>query len=81
MEKQNKERRMYMPKTLNELVLKYLTDNGIKQSFLADSIGEDRSLISRWLKGTCNVNANTIAKIHDFLQGSYKSVEQLLKDE
>ena len=69
-----------MPKTLNELVLKYLTDNGIKQSFLADSIGEDRSLISRWLKGACNVNPNTISKIHDFLQDSHKSVEQLLNE-
>ena len=70
-----------MSKTLNEVVLQYLKENGIAQSFLADYISEDRALINKWLRGRYNASPHIIAKIHGFLRESYKSPEKFWKEE
>jgi hypothetical protein len=70
-----------MPETLNDLVNKYLSENGIKIIFLAKYLDEDYSVVNKWLKGKCNMKQGKIQLIHKFLNESYKSADKILKEE
>lgn len=70
-----------MSDTLNELVNKYLSENGIKIMFLAKYLDEDYSVVNKWLKGKCNMNQRKIMLVHKFLNESYKSADEILKEE
>lgn len=70
-----------MSKTLNVLVARYLNENGIKRIFFADYIDENRDAINKWLNGKGNITPAAIKKVHVFLKESYKSPEEILKEE
>ena len=68
--------------TLNELVRKYLEENGISDKFFEQYIGCSQSLCSKWFKGERKLNNEQIQKTHEFLSGKhYKSVDEIMKGE
>lgn len=69
-----------MSKTLNELTSIYLQENGIKHIYLVNYLGENPCVVGRWLKGNYNLRPEVIAKVHDFLRNSHKSVDVILKE-
>lgn len=69
-----------MSKTLNELTSIYLQENGIKIIHLINYLGEDPCAVGRWLKGKYNFRPDVIAKVHDFLRNSHKSVDVILNE-
>lgn len=68
--------------TLNEIVEKYLKENGIMNTYFADYIGCEYSQCCKWLKGKRKLNPQQIRKAHEFLSGSFlKPIDELLKEE
>lgn len=67
--------------TLNNIVERYLEENGIKIKFFADYIGCELTKCCRWLKGDRKLNPEQIRKTHEFLQGKHiKTVEDIMKE-
>lgn len=68
--------------TLNQIVRKYLDENGISDKFFENYIGCSQPVCSKWLKGKCKLNPEQIRKTHEFLSGKHiKTVEDILKGE
>lgn len=68
--------------TLNQIVRKYLDENGISDKFFENYIGCSQSMCSKWLKGERKLNSEQIRKTHEFLSGKHiKTVEDILKGE
>lgn len=67
--------------TLNELTSKYLRENGIMIKFLAEYIHEDYTIVRKWLKGSYCMSPESIKRVHEFLEKSHKSIDQILKEE
>jgi hypothetical protein len=64
--------------SLQEIVLKYLKENGITIRFLAKSIDTDYAFLNCWLHGKRKFSDKRIARVHDFLNGNYyKSPDSL----
>ena len=67
--------------TLNNIVERYLEENGIKIKFFADYIGCELTKCCRWLKGDRKLNPEQIRKTHEFLQGKHiKTVDDIIKE-
>lgn len=66
--------------TLNELTAKYLKENGISIRFFAEYIGEEYTLVSKWLKGKKNIKTEKIVMVHKFLKESYVPANEILKE-
>ena len=68
--------------TLNQVVKKYLEENGIMLKYFAEYIGCSQSRCSLWISGQNKLNSEQIRKIHEFLQGNFlKSVDEIMKGE
>ena len=68
--------------TLNQIVRKYLDENGISDKFFENYIGCSQSMCSKWLKRERKLNSEQIRKTHEFLSGKHiKTVEDILKGE
>lgn len=67
--------------TLNQVVRKYLAENGIMLKYFAEYIDSSQTKCSLWLKGERKLNSEQIRKTHEFLQGNFlKSVEEIMKE-
>ena len=65
--------------TLNQIVRRYLDENGISDRFFEKYIGCSQSLCSQWLRGKRKFNSEQIRKTHEFLQGKHiKTVEEIM---
>lgn len=68
--------------TLNQVVNKYLEENGITIRFFSEYINCEYTKCSKWLKGERNLSPKQKMKVHDFLNGMFlKTVDQILKEE
>ena len=68
--------------TLNQIVRKYLDENGISDKFFEEYIGCSQPMCSKWLKGERKLNKEQLKKVHEFLKGKHiKTVEDILKGE
>ena len=68
--------------TLNQVVKKYLEENGIMLKYFAEYIGCNPSKCSLWINGQKKLNSEQIRKTHEFLQGKFlKSVDEVIKGE
>ena len=68
--------------TLNQVVKKYLEENGITIRYFSEYIGCKPSKCSLWLSGKKKLNSEQIRKTHEFLSGKHiKTVEDILKGE
>jgi len=56
---------------LNEITRKYLKSNGIKETFFAEWIGCDRTVVSRWLSGQKNIKKEHKKKVIEFISGEF----------
>lgn len=56
---------------VKENIVKYLKNNGIKQSFVADSIGLSRAAMSSLVKGERDLDVEEYVKICDLLKVNY----------
>ena len=65
---------------LNQLVSKYLNENGITSKFFANYIGCEYTKCSRWLnENGGKLNSDQMKKVHDFLSGKHhKAVEEII---
>lgn len=56
---------------VRENIVKYLKNNGIKQSFIADHIGISRAAMSSLAKGERDLDIEEYVKICDLLKVNY----------
>ncbi len=67
--------------TLNQVVNKYLKENGITTRYFSDYIGCEYSRCIKWLKGQSKITPKQIKRTHDFLNGKFiKTVDEILKE-
>lgn len=70
-----------MSKSLNELVVKYLKENGMTSAFFCRYIGENKTTVSLWLHGKGNIGKEILPKIHEFLSGKHlRTLEDIIKE-
>lgn len=68
--------------TLNQVVEKYLEENGISIRFFAKYINCEYTKCAKWLKGERKLTPKQVEKTHVFLNGKFlKTVDQILKKE
>lgn len=68
-------------KTLNQIVKRYLDENGIMLKYFADYIGCNQTTCSLWFSGKRKLNSSQIMKTHEFLQGRHiKTVDEIMKE-
>lgn len=67
---------------LNQIVKKYLKENGISVSFFATYIGAPYDSAAKWLNGKIkNLSYKQNQKVHSFLNGDHlKPVETIMKE-
>lgn len=67
--------------TLNQVVNRYLGENGIMIRFFSEYIGCEYTRCAKWLKGERKLTPKQIEKTHEFLKGSFlKTVDQIMKE-
>lgn len=54
--------------TVQEEVLKYIEENGVKKNFFAQKIGVSPMVLSHWLQGRMQFNQNRIDKIYQIIR-------------
>ena len=68
-------------KTLNQIVKRYLEENGIMLKYFADYIGCNQTTCSLWFSGKRKLNSSQIQKTHEFLQGKHiKTVDEITRE-
>lgn len=54
--------------TIQEEVLKYIEENGMKKNFFAKKIGVSPMVLSHWLQGRVQFNKSRIDKIFSIIR-------------
>ncbi len=67
--------------TLNEVVCKYLKENGVTLKHFSKYINVEYTSCSKWIHGKKELPNEKLKKVHEFLNGnSIKRISEILKE-